>query len=156
MQPGSTALPVCSYPRNKVEQEGRWDLTNPCALFPEPCSLHSYKDILRIMLEPEISVQAFSQLRQQPDAPILLDVREPWEHQTASLPNSLLMPMGEVASRAHTELDPDAPIVVLCHHGARSLSVTMWLRNQGFEQVQSLAGGIDAWSRTIDPTIPRY
>jgi rhodanese-related sulfurtransferase len=108
------------------------------------------------MLEPEISVQAFSQQRQQPHSPILLDVREPWEHQTASLPNSLLMPMGEVASRAHTELDPDAPIVVLCHHGARSLSVTMWLRNQGFEQVQSLAGGIDAWSRTIDPTIPRY
>ena len=131
-------------------------LHNPSALFPEPCSLNSYKDILRIMLEPEISVQAFSQQRQQPDAPILLDVREPWEHQTASLPNSLLMPMGEVASRAHTELDPDASIVVLCHHGARSLSVTMWLRNQGFEQVQSLAGGIDAWSRTIDPTIPRY
>jgi rhodanese-related sulfurtransferase len=131
-------------------------LHNPFALFPEPCSLHSYKDILRIMLEPEISVQAFSQQRQQPDAPTLLDVREPWEHQTASLPNSLLMPMGEVASRAHTELDPDAPIVVLCHHGARALSVTMWLRNQGFEQVQSLAGGIDAWSRTIDPTLPRY
>lgn len=118
--------------------------------------MHSYKDILRIMLEPEISVQAFSQQRQLPHSPILLDVREPWEYQTASLPNALLMPMGEVASRAHTELDPDAPIVVLCHHGARSLSVTMWLRNQGFEQVQSLAGGIDAWSRTIDPTIPRY
>jgi rhodanese-related sulfurtransferase len=108
------------------------------------------------MLEPEISVQAFSQQRQLPNAPLLLDVREPWEYQTASLPDSLLMPMGEVASRAHTELDPDAPIVVLCHHGARSLSVTMWLRNQGFEQVQSLSGGIDAWSRTIDPTIPRY
>jgi rhodanese-related sulfurtransferase len=108
------------------------------------------------MLEPEITVQAFSQLRQQPQAPILLDVREPWEYKTANLPDSLLIPMGEVASRAHTELDPDAPIVVLCHHGARSLNVTMWLRNQGFEHVQSLAGGIDAWSRTIDPTIPRY
>ena len=108
------------------------------------------------MLEPEISVQAFSQQRKLPNAPLLLDVREPWEYQTASLPDSLLMPMGEVASRAHTELDPDAPIVVLCHHGARSLSVTMWLRSQGFEQVQSLSGGIDAWSRTIDPTIPRY
>jgi rhodanese-related sulfurtransferase len=114
------------------------------------------KDILDYMLEPEISVEAFSQLRQQPNPPALLDVREPWEFQTASLPGSLLMPMGEVASRAHTELDPDAPIVVLCHHGARSLSVTMWLRNQGFEHVQSLAGGIDAWSRSIDPSIPRY
>jgi len=108
------------------------------------------------MLEPEITVQAFSQLRQQPQAPLLLDVREPWEHQTANLPNSLLMPMGEVASRAHTELNPDAPIVVLCHHGARSLNVTMWLRNQGFEQIQSMRGGIDAWSCEVDPTVPRY
>jgi rhodanese-related sulfurtransferase len=108
------------------------------------------------MLEPEITVQSFAQLRREANAPVLLDVREPWEYQTASLPNSLLMPMGEVASRAHQELDPDAPIVVLCHHGARSLSVTMWLRNQGFESVQSLAGGIDAWSRAIDPAVPRY
>ena len=108
------------------------------------------------MLESEISPQAFDLQRKQPDAPLLLDVREPWEFQTAALPNSLLMPMGDVASRAHSELDPDAPIVVLCHHGMRSLSVTMWLRNQGFEHVQSLAGGIDAWSRTIDPTVPRY
>ena len=108
------------------------------------------------MLEPEISPQAFALQRKQPDAPLLLDVREPWESQTASLPNSVLMPMGEVPSRAHAELDPDAPIVVLCHHGMRSLSVTMWLRNQGFEHVQSLAGGIDAWSCTIDPSIPRY
>ena len=108
------------------------------------------------MLEPEISPQAFAQLRQQPNAPLLLDVREPWEYQSAHLPESLLMPMGEVASRAHQELDPDAPIVVLCHHGARSLSVTMWLRNQGFDHVQSLAGGIDGWSRGIDATVPRY
>jgi len=108
------------------------------------------------MLEPEISVQAFSELRKQPNAPLLLDVREQWEFQTASLPDSVLMPMGEIPSRAHQELDPDAPIVVLCHHGARSLSVTMWLRNQGFESVQSLAGGIDAWSRAIEPGIPRY
>jgi rhodanese-related sulfurtransferase len=115
-----------------------------------------YKDILEIMLEPEITAEAFSKLRQQPNAPLLLDVREPWEFQTASLPNSVLIPMGDIPSRAHAELDPDAPIVVLCHHGARSLSVTMWLRNQGFEHAQSLAGGIDAWSRSIDPTIPRY
>ena len=108
------------------------------------------------MLELEITPQAYAQLRQQPNAPLLLDVRESWEYDTASLPNSLLMPMGEVTSRAHTELDPDAHIVVLCHHGQRSLSVAMWLRNQGFDRAQSLAGGIDAWSRTIDPAIPRY
>jgi rhodanese-related sulfurtransferase len=108
------------------------------------------------MLELEITTQAYAQLRQQPNAPLLLDVRESWEYDTASLPNSLLMPMGDVPSRAHTELDPDAPIVVMCHHGARSLNVAIWLRDQGFTHAQSLSGGIDAWSRTVDPEIPRY
>src|SRR5690348_11065774 len=102
------------------------------------------------MLEPEITAEDFVRQRQQNDSPLLLDVRELWKYQTASLTNYVLMPMGEVPSRAHQELDPDQPIVVLCHHGARSLSVTMWLRNQGFEHVQSLAGGIDRWSRVID------
>ncbi|HEX3572067.1 MAG TPA: rhodanese-like domain-containing protein [Acidobacteriaceae bacterium] len=108
------------------------------------------------MLELEITPAAFAQQRQQPNAPLLLDVREPWEHQTASISGGLLMPMGEVASRAHTELDPDAPVVVMCHHGARSLNVALWLRDQGFTHAQSLSGGIDAWSRSIDPEIPRY
>jgi rhodanese-related sulfurtransferase len=114
------------------------------------------------LTEPEITPQSFAHLRSatdanpSSDAPILLDVREQWEFQAASLPDSLQMPMGDVTSRAHAELDPDAHIVVLCHHGARSLSVTMWLRGQGFERAQSLAGGIDAWSRTIDPGVPRY
>ena len=108
------------------------------------------------MLDPEITAEAYLQQRSNPEPPLLLDVREPWEAQTASLAGALLMPMGEVTSRAHTELDPDQPIVVLCHHGQRSLSVTMWLRNQGFDHAQSLAGGIDAWSRTIDPTVPCY
>jgi rhodanese-related sulfurtransferase len=114
--------------------------------------------------DPEITPQEFARIRsrqqhsavEEQAAPILLDVREPWEFQTACLPDSLLMPMGDVTSRAHAELDPDAHIVVLCHHGQRSLSVAMWLRGQGFERAQSLAGGIDAWSRTIDPTVPQY
>ncbi len=109
-----------------------------------------------MMLSPEITATNFVELLKQPNPPLLLDVREPWEYETARLPNSTLMPMGDIPSRAHAELDPDAPIVVLCHHGARSLSVTMWLRAQGFEHVQSLAGGIDHWSRTVDPGIPRY
>jgi rhodanese-related sulfurtransferase len=108
------------------------------------------------MLDPEITVEAFAEQRRQPNSPLLLDVRETWEFNTANLPDSILMPMGEVPSRAHQELDPDQSIVVLCHHGARSLSVTMWLRDQGFEHVQSLAGGIERWSRVIDPTVPRY
>jgi rhodanese-related sulfurtransferase len=113
------------------------------------------------MLEPEISPEVFLQYRQQPIDPdmpklILLDVREPWEYDAAHLPESLLMPMGDVPSRAHQELDPDDHIVVLCHHGQRSLNVAMWLRNQGFERAQSLAGGIDAWSRNTAQDIPRY
>jgi rhodanese-related sulfurtransferase len=108
------------------------------------------------MLEPEVTAEVFAQQRLEPAAPLLLDVREPWEYTLASIPGSLLMPMGDVPSRAHQELDPDQPIVVLCHHGMRSLSVTMWLREQGFEHVQSLAGGIDRWSRVIEPSIPRY
>lgn len=112
--------------------------------------------ILKKMLPPEITATDLVELLKQPNSPLLLDVREPWEYETARLPNATLMPMGDIPSRAHSELDPDAPIVVLCHHGARSLNVTMWLRAQGFEHVQSLAGGIDHWSRTVDPGIPRY
>ncbi len=107
-------------------------------------------------LPPEITVDQFVTLRTHPNPPLLLDVREPWEFSTAQITNSTLIPMGDIPSRAHTELDPDQPIIVLCHHGARSLSVTMWLRNQGFDHAQSLAGGIDHYSRVIDPTIPRY
>ena len=88
--------------------------------------------------------------------PFILDVREPWEFATAQIPGSTLIPMNEIPARAYNELDEDAPIAVLCHHGARSLSVANWLRNQGFTGAQSVAGGIDLWSRAIDPTIPRY
>lgn len=108
------------------------------------------------MFDPEINAQTLALQLMQPVPPLLLDVREKWEFETAHIDNSLLMPMGDVPSRAHAELDPDGPIVVLCHHGARSLNVTMWLRAQGFERVQSLAGGIDNWSSSIDSTIPRY
>jgi rhodanese-related sulfurtransferase len=109
------------------------------------------------MLDPEITPEAYLKLREdRANAPTLLDVRETWEAETASIPGATLIPMSEFTSRAHAELDPDKSYVVLCHHGARSLSVSMWMRGQGFESVQSLSGGIDQWSRTIDPSIPRY
>jgi rhodanese-related sulfurtransferase len=85
----------------------------------------------------------------------LLDCREPWEYQTARIDRAVNIPMGEIPARVQ-ELDPDEPIVVVCHHGVRSLNVTAWLRQQGFEKVQSLAGGIDRWSRTVDPKVPIY
>lgn len=108
------------------------------------------------MLAPEITPEELVELRRQPQPPVVVDVREMWEYDTAHLPDTLLMPMGDVSSRAHAELDPDAPVIVMCHHGARSLNVTMWLRAQGFEGAQSLAGGIDGWSRNVDPAVPRY
>jgi rhodanese-related sulfurtransferase len=86
----------------------------------------------------------------------LLDVREPWEFETAWIDGAKLMPMGDVPSRAHLELDPDGEIVVICHHGVRSMNVTVWLRQQGFEKVQSMRGGIDAWSRRVDGKVPVY
>jgi rhodanese-related sulfurtransferase len=86
----------------------------------------------------------------------LLDVREPWEFETAHMEGTKLIPMGDVPSRAHQELDPDDHIVVVCHHGVRSMNVTAWLRQQGFEKAQSMRGGIDAWSRTVDGKVPVY
>lgn len=86
----------------------------------------------------------------------LIDVREPWEFATARIDGSMAIPMGEVPARVHQELDPDERLVVMCHHGIRSMNVTAWLRNQGFEQAQSLRGGIDAWSAEVDTTVGRY
>jgi len=86
----------------------------------------------------------------------LLDVREPWEFETAKISGAKLIPMGDVPSRAHQELDPEEHIVVICHHGVRSMNVTVWLRQQGFEKVQSMRGGIDAWSRQVDQKVPKY
>jgi rhodanese-related sulfurtransferase len=86
----------------------------------------------------------------------LLDVREPWEFETARIDGAKLIPVGDVPSRANQELDPDEHIVVICHHGVRSMNVTAWLRQQGFEKAQSMRGGIDAWSRNVDAKVPNY
>ena len=107
------------------------------------------------MLDYEISpAEAAALLRESKTR--LIDVREPWEFETARIDSSVLMPMGDVPSRAHQELDPEERLVVLCHHGIRSMNVTNWLRQQGFEQAQSVRGGIDAWAAEVDPTVHRY
>jgi rhodanese-related sulfurtransferase len=110
------------------------------------------------MLDFEISPQQAQQLLSATgeNKPLLLDVREPGEFATARVADSVLMPMGEVSRRAHQELDPEQPIFVLCHHGVRSMNVTVWLRGQGFDKAQSVAGGIDRWARELDTTIPLY
>ena len=84
----------------------------------------------------------------------LLDVREPWEAEIASLPGAVLIPLGQLAGRVG-ELDPDREVVAYCHGGVRSLQAAQILQDAGL-RVVSMAGGIDGWSRTVDPEIPRY
>ncbi len=91
--------------------------------------------------------------------PLLLDVREPWEVALASIrldgaPTQNL-PMGQIPQRLG-ELDPAQPILCICHHGMRSAQVVAFLERAGFESVYNLAGGIDAWSAQVDPSVPRY
>ena len=88
----------------------------------------------------------------------LIDVRELPEYQTAKLENSELIPMRTVpaALTALEDIAESGLLVVFCHHGMRSLNVVDWLRRQGVENCQSMAGGIDLWSLEIDPAVPRY
>ncbi len=102
----------------------------------------------------EISVRQLKQRFEKGEKIFLLDVREPYEHRVANL-SGLLIPLGQLADRVR-ELDPDREIVVYCHHGNRSAFAVQFLKNQGFESVLNLAGGIDAWSKEVDPNLPRY
>ncbi len=107
-------------------------------------------------MEYEISAAEVKSMRDAGQDFTLLDVRERWEFDAASIAGSKHIPMGDVPARFNQELDPEAHIVVVCHHGVRSMNVTAWLRQQGFEKVQSLRGGIDRWSREIDASVPLY
>jgi len=107
-------------------------------------------------LELEISSSQVKSLQKRGESFVLLDVREPWEYDTARLEGGKHIPMGDIPTRAHQELDPDDRIIVMCHRGMRSLSVANWLRQQGFEKSQSMRGGIDGWARTVDPKVPLY
>jgi len=107
-------------------------------------------------MDYEIAPEELSALLEARSDVVLLDVREPWEFEAARIAGSAHIPMGEIAARFQQELNRETHTVVVCHHGVRSMNVTMWLRQQGFEKVQSLAGGIDRWSRQIDPKVPLY
>jgi len=89
------------------------------------------------------------------DKPVLLDVREPWEFDKARIEGSTLIPMRELPSRIG-QIDEDKEVVAICHHGGRSMQVAMFLEKHGFKRVHNLEGGIDAWSRTVDPAVPLY
>ncbi len=88
---------------------------------------------------------------------LLFDCRQPDEYATAKIEGAVLVPMNELPQRlGELEQYRAGRIIVHCHHGGRSLRVANWLREQGFQQAQSMAGGIDEWAREIDPSVPRY
>ena len=87
--------------------------------------------------------------------PVLLDVREPWEFELCRIDGSILMPMESIPAR-QTELDPDSPIICICHHGVRSAHVTAFLERNGFDHVINLSGGVHAWAQQVDPSMPMY
>ena len=88
-------------------------------------------------------------------APLLLDVREPWELEICRIEGSVAMPMGSVPAR-FPELDRDRETVVICHHGGRSAQVCMFLERQGFSSVINLAGGVAGWAAQVDPRMAQY
>ena len=108
------------------------------------------------MLDYEITAEDTQEKLKSGETITLLDVREPWEYDVAHIEGSKHIPMGDIPARANNELDPEQHIIVVCHHGVRSMNVTAWLRQQGFEMAQSMRGGIDNWSRAIDPKVPIY
>ena len=124
------------------------------------CGLESVEEVKKVSAEPlamEISPSEVKALLDAHTDFLLLDCRENEEHATASIAGAALLPMSEIQTRV-AELEPqrERHIVVHCHLGGRSLQVAQWLRQQGFDRVQSMAGGIAAWSEAIDPSVPTY
>lgn len=114
---------------------------------------------IRILEVPPVQPLKPLQLRdwlvEQNETPIVLDVREPWEIAICALPGSIPIPMGEIPERVN-ELPKNKPIVVICHHGVRSMQVAYYLNDAGFENVYNLTGGIDAWASEVDSSAATY
>jgi rhodanese-related sulfurtransferase len=103
----------------------------------------------------DISPQELHSRLAAPDRPVVVDVRESWERDIATLPGTIHIPMNEVPTRL-SELDAGKDIVVMCRSGGRSMQVAQFLDRQGFRSVANLTGGILAWSRDVDPSIATY
>lgn len=109
------------------------------------------------MALPEISVATAHQRLAAPAPPRLIDVREADEFALARIPGAELLPLSQWPALAAEKLtDPAQPLLLLCHHGMRSGQATAFLVRNGFADVTNIAGGIDAWSLEIDPSVPRY
>jgi len=104
---------------------------------------------------PDLAPAAVADRLRGTEPPLLLDVREPWEHEIARVEGARLVPLATLPGALDT-LDRSREIVVLCHHGVRSLMAAEFLQRNGFARVANLRGGIDAWSGDVDPSVPRY
>ncbi len=107
---------------------------------------------MQTITAPELAMWLADESR---PSPVLLDVREPWEFQTCHIAGSVPIPMNSIPERLQ-ELEEDAPIVCICHHGARSMSVAAFLERNGFTQVTNLTGGVHAWALQVDNSMPIY
>jgi rhodanese-related sulfurtransferase len=105
----------------------------------------------------EIDCRAVKTRLDAGDDLLFVDCREPGEYEIVHITGTKLLPMGQIPAQL-AELEPyrDRPLVIHCHHGGRSLQVAAWLRQQGFAQAQSMAGGIDRWAQEIAPGMGRY
>jgi rhodanese-related sulfurtransferase len=103
----------------------------------------------------EVSVQELKALRDRGEKPLVLDVREDWELQLARIPDVVHVPMNQLPGRL-AQFERETPVIVMCHAGGRSLRVAHFLLNQGFTSVANLTGGIQAWSESVDATVPQY
>lgn len=115
-------------------------------IFSQPIPQISVEDLATLMASGTESLQ-------------LVDVREPQEVAIASLQGFENLPLSEFAewsSDIHSRFDPDTETIVICHHGIRSAQMCQWLLSNGFTSVKNVAGGIDAYSMLVDPTVPRY
>lgn len=103
----------------------------------------------------QIDVETFDTLRRGTGNVCVLDVREDWERDICAFKPCLGVPLGELPDRVEA-LPKDRILVIVCHHGLRSLRATRWLREQGFPAAVNLEGGIDAWADRIDHSMARY
>ena len=122
-----------------------------CGVSPQPSTTAWPLDTPADEITPEALAERFA----AGATPTLLDVREPHEWTIARLPEARLVPLDALPDVVHT-LDPDQELIVYCHHGMRSAAAVAWLREQGFEKARNLTGGIDRWSREVDPSTRRY
>ena len=106
-------------------------------------------------MNEDLTPEEFVRLKESGELWQLLDVREPREVETASVPGSICIPMADVPGR-RDELDENTPVAVMCHSGGRSARVAAYLAATGFSRVANIVGGIDEWSQQIDSTVPRY